>query len=1556
MLQMRVTKGYLSDRLEEEFNKTYNSRLVIGQFDGLIPFDLQLDDTHIIYQPEDSSRTDTLISVQQLNVEIDVWSLLQNKISVTGFSVDRPSVRMLSDGEEGYSLRKALTARSAEENREDRKRASSSWLNRIEVIAPNLAINNGRLFIEKFHSDDSTLTLPEPLRVSNINSEMFLEISETQRFWDFENFTADVEGIEAGDLQVTGQLYNDDRFLEFNAFNVRAGSSELRLNGQVDGVNLYEGRVSDQLRDAHYNIDVNSGGLRLNSFSDIIPDLPDISEPVDFALQTEGVLDSLWVDELSVGMGNSRFSINGLFKNLVNPDRLLYELKIAEVVLRKRDLEVLTGPLEERQFAVLENLSFNGSADGSADSVNVDLDLESDYGSLSMKGGSQLKHPYSYSGSLSGNRVNLGPLVVSGPDSTALNFDASANGIGINIEDAVLEFNASFYDSYIDGIDVERLEWEVSLLSGFLEHEYTYASGDETITGTGWMELGAEDPSFALKGNAANINLQQYPTGLGLPSSSLNFDYNVELKGLTADRIQGRANIDIKQSVIAGDTVRSHQLYMDLDAPGSQSRTFRLTSSLFDLNMTGDLIPSNIISHADVWASYFRSRIQEEILLNGAADTTAFAGELSPLVMKGTFRAKDLSLIRRYWSDFPQLTTDMRLNFDVNADNNRLLLSTDLRSDTLQTGDLKLNGAATQLTASFRRDRTLKEFSNVDFESTIASFESGLINMDSLSLDVAYNEDSLRVVQNVKGLGENAAMRLTAESVLSDSTIRIALGDFYVGNDIYSWRNEGVPTLLYGRNDRLAFQDFSFKNNTEFFELRGALSPSREDSLLYILRDVNLNRISELIGGRVSFSGRVNGTLVTRSLTERPSIQGDLRVNRFMLQDRLIGDARFNSTYNPEYDRFDTRIAIVTDSTKYADYLDTNDDIGQNIVIDGYFETPDPDDPQDILYDFDVNLKEIDMWVVPLIVHRIFTTMEGEASGQGYFRGNLEDFDFRADFQVENVFAKPRFLNTNYFLNGHVVLDRQDGVIIDSVDVTDTKGGTGLLAGTVDLNDFKPISFLDINFELNDLQFLNNNYDPEVPFYGNLSGTGEVRLTGANTDLFLRTIEPIVISDVSRFSLPLVEETELNENNKFIQFVDDFDLKRRDRLNLGSQGTSQGEIDEERLEEAIQNLTFNERFDLDLQFNAPNNVNVELIFDPVTGEILTARGTGQLRVSMQDEDLQMFGRYNITEGNYKFVSGEIISRRLDLEQGGSIVWEGDPDNARLNINAVYHARPNISSLTTSVQSDSDDITRVPIDLIIEIRGTVSSVENNYYFRLPNTIDLSSNSTLNFTLSQINRDEQQKFLQATSILLTGNFIPTQNINDATTSLSQNLSRSSTVINPILSNQVISPLLSNQINSLLNSDVSQFDIDFNLNAYNQIDLGIALRLYNDRLILRREGQITGAEESGIGDRIGDLNATYRINKGLSVTAFHRQDETLESTTPGSGTGEVTPSVNGVGLEAKVQFNTWQELKRRISNIFRSIFGIKNKENDNKDEKDDLASDDTNSNTEKNQEEKN
>ncbi|WP_445664761.1 AsmA family protein [Fodinibius sp. AD559] len=1515
ILQLDVTKNYLADRIEQQVEQTYKAELNIGDVDGFLPFQMSLYDVTLLRS--DESEADTLVSVKQVDSEIDVWELLQNKLTIVGFSLQSPEVNLRSDKNGRLVL---LEHRSEAKKRQ--RSDGDPWLSRIEIIAPNVSIESGYVYLETEADRHQIGNLPSSFSLTNINASLFVDWSEMQRYLDIESFFAESDNLQVERISASGQLYNDHRFLEFNSFYLTLGSSRFVFNGEVDGVNLLEPNVTKQLKAARYDLDVRSEKIDLKDISDLVANTPDLEKPLSLDFRTEGSADSLWIDRAELGIGESYVKLNGIIKNVIDRQKLSYELRFEGLNLRNEDLAQLLDSLAIPNNEELQSLAISGQANGSLQNIKGDFSVSSTLGTLEIEGETQLVEPFSYKGTLVGKELDIAPFFAERVDTTALNFDARLEGKRFNLDKAVSDLSVTFTNSRVGRHQFERLALSSNLDNKVWNQEYEYHNNDQLLQGSSSINFNDEDRTLAIRGNGQNVNLANFFTENKVAQTALNFDYSVEVQGFEPNHIQGKANLDVAPSVMNDDTVRAHQLYMDLNSPDASTRKFRLTSSLLDLNISGEVTPADVISQTRFWGSYLKNRFDSEIGMTQPilADSLNGSPQDKNVVVDGSLRTKDLGLLKKYFPQFPALYSESDVTFNVNTDGRRLLLSAEMVSDTLSYNNFNFQNTNTQFTASFRSDRTFSEFSSVDWEANISKMETESVDLDSTVFDLSVKQDSIYFTQHVGAISDDAQFDMTLQSNITDSVITVSVEDFFVGNNQYAWINERNPKLQYFRSGEIDFDDFSFQNKNEYFRLQGTLSSNRSDSLTYTLHDINLKRISNLIKGKVDFAGVLNGSLVTKSFTHQPTIQGDLNINRFRMNNRIVGDVRFNSKYNPDKQRFDTRIDILTDSTKYEDYLASNDGIGQDIRLDGYVVTPDPTARQDTVYHFNADFDQIDLWFLAVIADNVFAEVEGQASGTGHITGNLEDYDFQSQFEIENVFARPEFMNTNYFLSGPVQFNKDEGVVLDSLNVMDTKGGTGTIWGTVDLNDFDPITYLDLALNMNRLQFLNNKMDPDVPFYGNVSGTGLVRLSGSNTDMYMRTEGPVEITSDSEVSIPLLEETELQESGKFIRFVDSFDEVYKKAESPVKRTVRESERAEEALEQALEEMTFTERFDLDLRFNASENLSVNLIFDPVTGEVLTAQGTGQLRITMQDQDVQMFGQYNINGGNYQFVTGEIISRRLQLEPGGTIVWEGPPDNARLDISAVYNARPNVSTLL-----NEDDLNgqnggqQVPVDLIVEINGTLNSVENNYYFRLPSTMELSSNSTLQYTLNQINRDEQQKLLQATSILFTGQFIPTQGVGTGTAMLSQNLTRGSTYVNPFLSNQV-SSLLSNQINTLLNSDVSRLDIDFNLNAYNEVDLGIALRLYNDRLIFRREGQITGGgPQSTPGDRIGDLNATYRIRKGLSLTAFHRQDQALSNVQASSQVGDVTPYVDGLGIESQVQFNTWNKLINRIKGIF-------------------------------------
>ncbi|MGM0506213.1 MAG: translocation/assembly module TamB domain-containing protein, partial [Bacteroidota bacterium] len=751
---------------------------------------------------------------------------------------------------------------------------------------------------------------------------------------------------------------------------------------------------------------------------------------------------------------------------------------------------------------------------------------------------------------------------------------------------------------------------------------------------------------------------------------------------------------------------------------------------------------------------------------------------------------------------------------------------------------------------------------------------------------------------------------MTMLGTLSEGSIDAELRQLYMNLGSVEWIHDGVAELHYDERQVIDIQGFALESGDQRVELDGRYSYYSEDEVRYAVENLDLSLLSDALNGRVRFSGRMDGEFVTSMLTRDARLGGAFTIRDGHLMDRPVGRINIESNYHPAGEHFDTRIDVRTDPDRHGDYLESNNGIGNELILDGNVSLPSLSNPGEEFFYFDADLREIDTWIASVIVPKIIEEAEGRTSGWGFVSGSLEDINFRGQFDIDQVLVTPAFLNTRYRTNGRLVFDRHDGLRFNGLDLLDTRGGTGRLSGTVDLDDFSKTNYMDLTLDLEDLVFMNNPYNPEVPFYATTRGTGQARITGTNFNPYLRTTEPIVITSGSRISLPLQEETELQQSHNFIQFVEEFDLSTQAPL---------ADAPASRVREDSETLTFTERFTIDMQFIARDPVTFQLEFDPVTNEVLNAQGTGQVRLSLEDQTFNVFGRMNIVGGDYQFVAGDIISRRFQLQEGGSILWEGDPTDARLNVEANYRSRPDLTSLlTTATTNQLRGSRRVPVDLVLTIGGTLSELENDFYFQTPSNIEGTLDPTLLTQMNALNRNEEEKVIQATSLLLSGNFIPLASASSeggTGSALRESLS-GGTVVNPLITGQVINPLLSDQINSLLRNDMA-VDIDFNLTPYNQVDLGVALRLYDDRLIFRRDGQITGPYSD-----IGDLGATWVINSTFALTAFHRQDPSMAGT--GAADTRQVQEMNGVGVEARVQYNTWEELGRRIRLTWDRLWG--------------------------------
>jgi len=1530
LLQLPQSKEYINEEITELFSTQFDGTLQIEQISGFLPFSATLHNG-VFYAPD--LPDNPVLSFDTMEIDITWWDLFQRNFTISSFEVNSPFLKLSMVEDKNLSIMSVFRQKEPTMIESESPSERIRFLDRINIFAPIIQVNNGSIDINESIQLPKAANLPNSFSIENLNFSIFLELSDSQIFFDLPDFTAEIPNTEYEFLQVNGQFYSDDEYFELNRFRVGTALGNADFSFEATPVNIFAEEIQEQFNRADYRIQITESSLSPNLVRKITGVFPPFNDNLEMELISEGTLENYFIDSFRANLGESSMQISAELKNLFNSD-FSYEATLDNMVIHPTKLDWISDnylggrvDLERYQLSTVR-----GSLDGNLLELNSSVRAVTEAGAFSLDGSMNFEELIRYDLSFGVDEFDITPFLTDTLDSSIIQGRFTLQGTGTG-DNANFNSSVDLSSSRIFGYEISSLDAEFNFADAILR--YTIQGGDDNelyVSANGLYSQTNNLIRFTSTGEVNRLDLQKFNSEYFANQTDFNSTFSADLNWTDMDDLSGRISLEMDESRIGEERLRPHQFYADLNDSDGDNRRLRFTSSFFDGELNGTLNLTTLQKSAEFWSRNLKYRIDDEILFSETLDSLSIDSLISDPIYQGlnadltiSMNIKDVSLLRQYLPNLPEFESNARFNSSINANHDRLLITATLFDERIRYGDLAADNLNSAFTVNFQSDQKLRESSTIDLQlsSTYSSiFDNEL--KDSF-VNLSMRDDSIHVRSNLQKFENEINLQTTLTGYLKTDRLEILIDDFNLGSTDYEWSKEGEPMISYNRNKALEINDLILTSGTEYLQIDGIYSDNVNDIVNYTISDFELNRLSELIGGRIQFSGKLDGEFATRTLLEIPAIQGNLTVNEGRIQNRLIGDLSINSVYNSESRQFDTEVHVFTDPEKYSNYYEQNDGIGQDLLLTGYFKLPDDtEEPTDDLFYFDADLREIDMWILSFIMPNIITEMQGSASGNGFIRGSENEFDFEATIKAEDVYGVPKFTNVGYTLDGEFDFTFAEGVLLKNVNLTDNRGGTGVLSGQVDLDRFSPLTILDLTLDMNNLQFMNNNYDPDIPFYGQIYGTGQAQITGTNFAPVLRTTRPLTISSDSRITIPLEPETAFDQDRRFIEFVESFDVPFwENHFSRIANGVNENGEREE--------LTFLQLFTMDLQFQALNPIEVELIFDRVTNDMLRSNGTGQMRILLEDQNVSMFGQFNITGGEYQFVSGDIFTRRFTLQEGGSISWSGDLVDAGLNVTALYRVRPNISTLLSGAGSGSlvDPNLRIPIDLVLQIGGTITSLENEFFFRVPTGIENSSDPTINSQISSLNQNEDEKLIQATSILLTGNFIPSQQAQGL--GLAENITGTS-VVNPLITSQVINPLLSNQINSLLQSDVT-FDIDFNLTTANEVDLGVALRLFDDRIVLRREGQITGEQSD-----IGDLGATYRISRAFSVTAFHRQDPTL-SYTSGIETSQ-SQEMNGIGFEARVEFNTWQNLKARISSAFKSLLGIKQDEPENEEDREAVA----------------
>ncbi len=638
------------------------------------------------------------------------------------------------------------------------------------------------------------------------------------------------------------------------------------------------------------------------------------------------------------------------------------------------------------------------------------------------------------------------------------------------------------------------------------------------------------------------------------------------------------------------------------------------------------------------------------------------------------------------------------------------------------------------------------------------------------------------------------------------------------------------------------------------------------------LKKVNINDFTSLLTKKTRLEGLLTGTLTLKDPfgTQSLDFKGDAEALR--IDDKMIGDTHLEADVNTGTGLINYKVSANNKENKFT--------------LAGHYNYKVESDDQlsaDFLSEhFNVNLLQS-------YLGSVFSDLTGDATSNLKIRGGNHKL-VTGDVSISNGSFIVAYTQCKYKFDKHTISFKPDEIDIGSMQLRDTLNNTGKLSGKLFHTFFKDFSFENVHFETDKMLVLNTTKENNSQFYGKVIGSAIMNLDGPTTNLKINIDgnPSSEESDSSHIYLPTGSSREVGQID-YIDFVQ-FGSKMEDESKI-KEGT---------------NIV------LDMHFTATRACKVDVILDESTGDVITGTGSGVLNIHTGTrENMTIRGRYDIADGQYMFNFQTFVKKYFTLRRGGSIVFNGNPYDAVIKIDAEYLAkRVDVSSLPSSKGFKQ----RENLTIVARLSGNLMKPQIQFDFEFPPNSDIADDYITQKALIDLKKNENEMNKQVASLLLFNTFISN---NQNFLSGSNTISLAANTIGGIVSN-MLTNLFNKQLEKATNGVLSTyFDINSNLDLQNKaalvqasVQAGLKISL-SERLVVLLGGNIDYnnpyAQLARKGLITPDISIEWLLNKdgSLKVVGFNRTSVDLTL-------GQRNRS--GVSLTYQKDFDKLSEIFRR------------------------------------------
>lgn len=653
------------------------------------------------------------------------------------------------------------------------------------------------------------------------------------------------------------------------------------------------------------------------------------------------------------------------------------------------------------------------------------------------------------------------------------------------------------------------------------------------------------------------------------------------------------------------------------------------------------------------------------------------------------------------------------------------------------------------------------------------------------------------------------------------------------------------------------FKNFNIDNiilshENQKIDLNGVIKGTDYKDLVLNFEDVDINKITPL-NKKFVVNGKLNGNINFKQNKNIYQPTASIEIDNLNLNKIDLGTLKFDISGDETFKKFTINSSI-------------QNNFAESFKAEGNFSIQN----KETLLDLKLKLDKFNLAALSTIGGDVLSNIRGTVSGNAAIAGNLKKPEINGRLYVEKAGMTVTYLNTDYELNNRTVVDLTDEkFLFRNNQLTDTKFGTkGLLNGSIEHKNFGDWK-LDLAITSKRLLALDTKDSDDAAYFGTAFINGTASIKGPTEALFIKV--DAKSEKGTEIKIPISNVQSVGEKS-FIHFI-----TAKEKYNLAN-----GIVEKTKNYNGLE---------LEFDFDITPDAEIEVILDRDSGHGMKGKGYGSLLFKINTlGKFNMWGDFQAYEGTYNFKYGGLIDKKFAVRKGGSIIWEGNPMRAQLNLEAVYRTIANPAVLLENSSFNK----KVPVEVVIGLRGDLASPEPNFDIQFP-----SVSSVLKSEIQYKLDDKDIRQTQALYLLSTGSFMSTDGFSQGDLS------------------GTFAETASSLLGDIIKSDNDKINVGFNYvsadrrigqEADGQVVATVSSQI-NERITINGKVGVPvgGINESAI---VGDIEVQYRINEDgtANLRLFNKENDL-------SYVGQGIGYTQGVGISYEVDFDTFSELVNKI-----------------------------------------